>query len=92
VTGVAVSATGPIAFVAFIAPHTARRVCGSVSPSEVLPVAAGAGPLLVGGADLAGRLLFAPTEIPVGIVRSIIAAPYFLYLLRDANRVGVAAG
>jgi len=41
------------------------------------------------GLDLAGRLLFAPTEIPVGIVTSIIAAPYFLLLLRRANRLGV---
>jgi iron complex transport system permease protein len=38
--------------------------------------------------DLVGRLLFAPTEIPVGLVTSIIAAPYFLFLLRRAHRVG----
>ncbi|MGH2804418.1 MAG: FecCD family ABC transporter permease, partial [Thermoleophilaceae bacterium] len=88
-TGVAVSAAGPIAFVAFIAPHIARRVSGSVSPSGVLPAAAAVGALLVLGADLAGRLLFAPTEIPVGIVTSIVAAPYFLYLLRRANRLGI---
>ncbi len=88
-TGVAVSAAGPIAFVAFIAPHIARRVCGSVSPSGVLPVAAASGALLVLGADLAGRLLFAPTDIPVGIVTSVIAAPYFLYLLRRSNQLGV---
>jgi iron complex transport system permease protein len=88
-TGVAVSSAGPIAFVAFIAPHIARRVCGSVSPSAVVPVAAAAGALLVVGADLAGRLLFPPTEIPVGIVTAIVAAPYFLYLLSRANRLGV---
>jgi iron complex transport system permease protein len=40
--------------------------------------------------DLAGRLLFSPTEIPVGIVTSVIAAPYFLWLLRRAHRLGVA--
>jgi len=88
-TGVAVSAAGPIAFVAFIAPHIARRLCATVSPSGVLPVAAAAGALLVLASDLAGRLLFAPTEVPVGIVTSIIAAPYFLFLLRRANRLGV---
>lgn len=88
-TGVAVSATGPIAFVAFIAPHIARRVSATVSPSGILPVAAAVGALLVLGADLAGRLLFAPTEVPVGLLTSIIAAPYFLYLLRRASRLGV---
>ena len=48
-----------------------------------------AGAVLVLVSDLAGRLLFAPTEIPVGLVTSIIAAPYFLLLLRRAHRVGV---
>jgi iron complex transport system permease protein len=88
-TGLAVSAAGPIAFVAFIAPHIARRIGATVSPSGILPVAAAAGALLMLASDMAGRLLFAPTEVPVGIVTSIIAAPYFLFLLRRANRLGV---
>lgn len=88
-TAIVVSAAGPIAFVAFIAPHIARRVSATVSPSGVLPVAAASGALLVLASDLAGRLLFAPTEIPVGIVTAIVAAPYFLHLLRRANRLGI---
>jgi iron complex transport system permease protein len=88
-TGLAVSAAGPIAFVAFIAPHVAHGVGRSVAPSAVLPLTGGFGALLVLAADVAGRELFAPTEIPVGIVTAIIAAPYFLYLLRRANRLGV---
>ncbi|MDP2711503.1 MAG: iron chelate uptake ABC transporter family permease subunit [Solirubrobacteraceae bacterium] len=87
-TGIAVSAAGPIAFVAFIAPHIARRICGTVSPSGVLPVAAATGALLVLSADLIGRLAFAPNGVPVGIVTAIIAAPYFLLLLRRANLLG----
>ena len=87
-TGVAVSAAGPIAFVAFFAPHIARRVSDTVSPSGVLPVAAATGAFMVLGADLAGRLLFGATHMPVGIITSIIAAPYFLYLLQRANRIG----
>jgi iron complex transport system permease protein len=87
---VAVSAAGPVAFAAFIAPHIARRVCTSVSPTSVLPVAAGVGALLVLASDLAGRLLFGPREIPVGIVTAVIAAPYFLYLLQRANRLGTS--
>jgi len=89
-TAVAVSAAGPIAFVAFIAPHIARRLCVSVAPSSVLPVAAAIGALLVLVSDLVGRLLFSPTEIPVGIVTSILAAPYFLHLLQRANRIGAS--
>jgi iron complex transport system permease protein len=84
-TGLAVSAAGPVAFVAFIAPHIARRLAGPMSPAAVMALAGAAGGLLVIVADLAGRTLFAPTEIPVGIVTAIVAAPYFLYLLRVAR-------
>ena len=84
-TGLAVSAAGPVAFVAFVAPHIARRLAGPVSPAAVMALAGAAGGLLVIVADLAGRTLFAPTEIPVGIVTAIVAAPYFLYLLRVAR-------
>jgi iron complex transport system permease protein len=75
-TGAAVAAAGPIGFVAFVAPHIARRL------GATRLLAAGCGAVLVLLADLAGRLAFAPTEIPVGIVTSILAAPYFLYLMR----------
>jgi iron complex transport system permease protein len=81
-TGVAIAATGPIAFVAFVAPHVARRLGRTASPGPVLAVAGAVGAVLVTGADLAGRELVAPTEIPVGIVTAILAAHYFLYLLR----------
>jgi len=87
-TGVAVSATGPVGFVAFLAPHIARRLIRSASSQGLLPIAASCGAALVLVSDLAGRMLFAPTEIPVGIVTSIIAAPYFLLLLRRAGRLG----
>jgi len=87
--GIAVAAAGPLAFVAFIAPHVARRLARSAAPLAVLPAAAAAGALLVVGADIAGRLVIAPREIPAGIVTAIVAAPYFLWLLRRANRLGV---
>lgn len=86
--GIAVSAAGPVGFVAFLAPHLARRMSRATSGAGLLPLAAGAGAVLVLVADLVGRLAFAPTEIPVGIVTSVIAAPYFLLLLARANRVG----
>jgi iron complex transport system permease protein len=88
--GVAVAATGPVGFVAFLAPHIARRLAPAAGSAELLLVAAGCGAVLVLVADLAGRLLFAPTEVPVGIITSILAAPYFLWLLRRAHRLGAA--
>ncbi len=88
-TGVAVSSAGPIGFVAFISPHIARRLTRAASAQSLLLAAAGCGAVLVLVSDLAGRMLFSPTEIPVGIVTSIIAAPYFLLLLRRATRLGL---
>jgi iron complex transport system permease protein len=89
-TGVAVSSSGPIGFVAFISPHIARRLGRPASTQALLVGAAACGSVLVLVSDLAGRMLFAPTEIPVGIVTSILAAPYFLLLLRRASQTGVA--
>lgn len=57
----------------------------------VLPVAALAGALLVLVADLAAGLLLAPTQLPVGIVTAVLGAPYFLFLLHRANKVGAGA-
>ena len=48
---------------------------------KLLPVAALMGAVLVVIADLIGRVLFAPTEIPVGIVMAMIGAPFFFWLL-----------
>ena len=81
-TGLAVAAAGPVGFVAFLAPHIGRVLSRSSSAQGLLLVAAGCGAVLVLVSDLVGRLLFAPTEIPVGLITSILAAPYFLWLLR----------
>jgi iron complex transport system permease protein len=81
-TAVAVACAGPIGFVAFGAPHVARALIGAASVRSAMVGAAACGALLVLAADLAGRMLFAPHEIPVGIVTSVLAAPYFLFLLR----------
>jgi iron complex transport system permease protein len=60
---VAVAATGPLGFVAFIAPHIAR-VLTRATGAAVLPAAALCGAVLVLASDLAGRLLLSPDEIP----------------------------
>lgn len=87
---VAVAAAGPVGFVAFIAPHLARRLLGAGSAQALVPLAGLAGALLVLGCDLGARLVFSPTEVPVGLITSIVAAPYFLLLLRRAGRIGAA--
>lgn len=79
-TGVAVAFSGAIGFVGLIAPHIARRLVGS-SFGALLPVTALIGAILVMAADLIGRTLFSPLEIPAGVFTAAIGAPYFIYLL-----------
>jgi iron complex transport system permease protein len=75
-----VATVGSIGFVDLMAPHIARNLVGS-SHEGLIPTAALMGGLMVVLADLMGRLLFAPIEVPCGLITSAIGAPYFLYLL-----------
>lgn len=79
-TGGAVAFAGGIGFVGLMAPHMARRLVGSAF-GALLPIAALIGAILVIVADLVGRTLFAPLEIPAGVFTASIGAPYFIYLL-----------
>jgi len=82
---VSTAAAGPIAFVAFVAAPIARRLVRA--PLALVPAAlVGAAVLL--GADLVARRLFAPIELPVGVVTGIVGAPYLLWLLARTNRIG----
>ena len=80
---VAAAATGPIAFVAFVAPQAMMRVIGSPTPPIVISGLGGA--LLLSATDVATRTLL-PTELPVGIVTVVIGAPFFLFLLLARRR------
>ncbi|ARO61936.1 Iron compound ABC transporter, permease protein [Bacillus cereus] len=78
--GGAVAFAGGIGFVGLMAPHISRRLVGSLY-GALLPVAAIVGAILVLAADLIGRTVFTPLEIPAGVFTSAIGAPYFIYLL-----------
>jgi iron complex transport system permease protein len=90
-TGVALAAigtaaAGPIGFVALVSPQIARRLVGVRSLGLVPAGAFGA--LLLLTSDLIARRIFAPTELPVGVVTAVVGAPYLLYLLARANSIG----
>ena len=80
-----VSFGGLLGFVGLVVPHIARALVGE-RPARLLPAAALSGGILVVLADLLGRTLFAPSELPVGILMSLIGAPYFLTLLLRRKR------
>lgn len=81
--GAATATAGPIAFVAFVAGPIARRLVGA--PLTLVPAAL-TGALLLLVSDLVARSLFAPIQLPVGVVTAIIGAPYLIYLLTRAYR------
>lgn len=83
--GASVATAGTIGFVGLMAPHLARQFVGT-SHEGLMPTAALAGGLIVSLADFLGRSLFAPIEMPCGVITAAVGAPYFLYLLyRNRN-------
>ncbi len=87
--GAAVSFAGLLGFVGLIVPHIMRRLIGEES-RPLLAASALGGANLVTLCDLLSRLLFAPYELPVGVVLSLTGGPFFLWLLlkqRGGRRV-----
>jgi len=82
ITAAAVSVSGLIGFVGLVIPHLVRMLVGP-NARVVLPLAAIGGAILMIVADLVPRTL---GEIPVGVITAVIGAPFFLVLLRRAQR------
>lgn len=82
---VAVVAVGAVGFVGLVAPHLARTLVGA-RHIRVIPVAMALGALLVLVADTLGRTLISPSQLPAGLMVALVGAPYFVWLLRGADR------
>jgi iron complex transport system permease protein len=78
-TGAAVAVAGPIAFVGLAVPHAARKLAATPAHRWVLPLSALLGAVLVLGADVLGRVLFPPSEVPAGVITALVGAPVLLW-------------
>jgi iron complex transport system permease protein len=80
-TGLVTAVAGPIGFVGLIVPHALRLMIGP-DHRVLIPGAflAGSGFLVL--CDTAARTLFAPTEVPVGIITALLGGPFFILLLK----------
>lgn len=78
--GASVAVAGVIGFVGLVVPHIIRLTVGPDNRYLLLltPIL---GALLLVSADLAARTLFIPSELPIGIITSLIGAPFFLYMV-----------
>jgi iron complex transport system permease protein len=77
--------TGIIGFVDLVAPHIARMLIGN-DHRYLIPCSMLVGSLTLLVADTVGRLILMPTELPVGIVTSLLGVPFFIYLLVNKRR------
>jgi iron complex transport system permease protein len=80
-TAVGVAGAGPIAFAGLAVPHVARRLVGTAH-RWLLPVACLLGAVLLLVADVIGRLLFPPSEVPVAVMCALIGVPFLVVLVR----------
>lgn len=83
--GAAVSFAGLLSFVGLIVPHIARRFSHGSHRTLIFYSAFG-GACFVMICDILSRILFAPYEIPVGIIMSFVGAPFFIYLILKKRR------
>jgi iron complex transport system permease protein len=83
-TAAAVSYAGIIGFVGLMTPHILRRLIGA-NLSRLLPLSALAGGVFLLLADILARVIARPTELPVGLLTTLLGGPFFLYLLRKQN-------
>ena len=86
-TGFAVAQTGLIAFVGLAAPHLVRHLSGGRQRTQLLLSTISGGILLL-GSDLLAKSIFAPLEIPVGIITAVLGGGYLLFLLRR-GQIGI---
>jgi len=78
--GFAVYAAGMIGFVGLIVPHVNRMLVGA-DHRKLLPIAALSGAIFLVWADVLCRVIIPQTELPIGILVSMIGAPCFIYLM-----------
>lgn len=85
VVAFSVAFSGMIGFVGLIVPHTMRMILGPSNRKMFLStILAGGFFLLV--CDTFGRIILAPTEIPIGVITAFFGAPFFLYLALKNKR------
>jgi len=78
--GASVAAAGVVAFVGLVVPHLIRLLTGP-SHRTLIPASFLAGAALLVLADLGARTLVVPSELPLGVVTSLIGGPFFLWLI-----------
>jgi iron complex transport system permease protein len=86
--GTATALAGPIGFVGLVIPHAVRFLTGP-DYRWILPFSLVAAPVLLLGADIIGRVVLLPGEVPAGIMTALVGAPVFVWLIRRGKGAGL---
>ncbi|MET4096213.1 iron chelate uptake ABC transporter family permease subunit [Arthrobacter sp. UYCu712] len=86
--GSATALAGPIGFVGLIIPHAVRFLTGP-DYRWILPFSLVLAPALLLGADVIGRVILLPGEVPAGIMTALVGAPVFVWLVRRSKGAGL---
>lgn len=84
--GTATAAAGPIGFAGLVAPHLARALTGPDN-RRLLPLSGLFAAILLLSADIIGRLVAVPQEVPAGIVTALLGGPFFVHIVRRHRMV-----
>lgn len=79
-TGMVVYTAGTIGFVGLIIPHIVRSFVGT-DHKKLIPISALVGAIFLVWTDVLARLLITNSEMPIGIITSLLGAPFFIWLL-----------
>ena len=85
--GVCVSVGGTIAFVGLVVPHMARMLAGP-NHKRLLPASMWFGAVFLLLADLVGRTLLSPIELPIGVVTSLVGSVLFVVIFYRTRKGG----
>jgi len=85
ITALSVCFCGTIGFVGLIVPHAVRFLTGP-NHKRLMPVSALAGGIFLVLCDTLARTLFAPTQIPIGVITSVLGVPFFISLIVRSKR------
>jgi iron complex transport system permease protein len=86
--GSATALAGPIGFVGLVIPHAVRFLTGP-DYRWILPFSLVLAPALLLGADIIGRVVLLPGEVPAGIMTALVGAPAFVWLIRRGKGIGL---
>ncbi|MCU1547369.1 MAG: iron transporter permease [Arthrobacter sp.] len=86
--GSATALAGPIGFVGLVVPHAVRFLAGP-DYRWILPLSMVLAPALLLAADVTGRVILLPGEVPAGIMTALVGAPVFVWLVRHGKGAGL---